>query len=90
MTNPNFCVILILNPEFVRFSMKKELDIVRCCANCEWAERRGEEDDPIYCHKKKKDREPSSTCRKFSYDLLKRAPMRPREIPTLDPSLLEL
>ncbi len=70
--------------------MKRELDIVHCCANCEWAEIKGEEEDLIYCHKKKKDREPTASCRKFAYDLLKHTPARPREIPTLDSSLLEL
>lgn len=70
--------------------MRKKPEYVRCCANCEFAERHAENDESVFCRKKKKELAPLHICRRFSYDLLKYTPARPREIPTLDPSLADL
>ena len=70
--------------------MKKIADIVPCCGLCEYAELRSDSEEEVYCLRKKKMRDPASSCRRFTFDLLKYQPPRPREIPTLDPTLLDL
>ncbi len=71
--------------------MKKNKASYACvCANCEYALRKCEDDETVYCKKKKRDVSAIGKCRAFFYDILKHEPARPREIPTLDPSLIDL
>ncbi len=67
---------------------KKKIDTENCCAYCEYAEFT-EDEDVLICKKRGKV-EASSTCRKFTYDLLKRKPRVMMEIPTIDPQALGL
>ena len=70
--------------------MKKivENDIVKCCAFCEMASFT-EDEDVMYCVKRKAETDAGDCCRSFSYDLLKRKPLMQAAPPTLDPSLLQ-
>ena len=75
------------------FGRKKKIvlgqDEVKCCAYCEFSETA--EDESIFmCSKKRKKVEADMSCRKFSYDLLKRKPRILTEIPTIDPAALSL
>ena len=70
--------------------MKKQSFYVPCCALCEWALASKEEDGTLLCHKKKRTVEDTDCCRKFRFDLLKYSPAKQREIPTLDPTMLEI
>ena len=70
--------------------MKKHIDndIVKCCAFCEKAMYTDDE-DVMFCVKRKSDVNAGECCRAFSYDLLKRKPSSVSSPPTLDPSLLQ-
>ena len=76
------------------FSKRKEKeDYVRCCMNCEHASFQDPDDsypDTVFCQKHKKEKAADTKCRHYAYDLLKRTPAQHSEIPTLDPSLLEM
>ena len=67
----------------------KDDDTVKCCAYCEFSET-AEDESVIMCSKKKKKVEGDMSCRKFSYDLLKRKPRIMTSIPMLDPEALKL
>ena len=71
-----------------KFKKRKQYDENRCCAYCEYAE--STEDESIMLCSKKGKVEADSSCRKFSYDLLKRKPRVMMQIPTIDPEALEL
>ena len=70
------------------FKKKKDIDTEKCCAYCEYAEFT-EDEEFMLCAKKGKV-EAFHSCRRFSYDLLKRKPRVMMEIPTIDPEALEL
>ncbi len=70
------------------FTKKKNIDAEKCCAYCEYAEFT-EDEEFMLCAKKGKV-EAFHSCRRFSYDLLKRKPRVMMEIPTIDPEALEL
>ncbi len=71
---------------------KKETDFVKCCMNCEYAQYSSEEDFPsaVLCTRTKKTKDSEDCCRRHVYDLLKRKPFRPVELPSLDPDALHL
>ena len=70
----------------------KETDYVKCCLNCEYAHFSEDEEYPstVFCTKGKKTKDSNACCRRHSYDLLKRKPFRPAELPTLDPDVILL
>ena len=70
--------------------MNKKLqdEISECCAFCERASYT-EDEDVMFCQKKKSTVEAGSRCRGFSYDLLKRKPSPQKSPLSLDPSLLQ-
>ena len=67
----------------------KNDDAAKCCAYCEFSET-AEDESILMCCKKKKKVEPDMTCRKYSYDFLKRKPRIATSIPMLDPEALKL
>ena len=71
-----------------KFKKRKQEDENKCCAYCEYAE--STEDESIMLCSKKGKVEADHSCRKFSYDLLKRKPRVMTQIPTIDPEALEL
>ena len=70
----------------------KEIDYIKCCSNCEYAHIRTDEDYPsiVFCTKYKKNKDAEACCRRHVYDLLKRKPFCPAELPTLDPDAILL
>ncbi len=68
--------------------MKKpyENDPIPSCESCEFASPTPE--GTVYCHKKKKERDPDTKCHGYRYDLLKRDPLSRPTLPRLDPDLL--
>ena len=70
--------------------MIKHPEINICCATCEWSSPVEGKDDFVFCHKKKKELDPLRSCRKYAFDLLKYAPAKPKQVITLDPTILEL
>ena len=63
-------------------------EISECCAFCERAAFT-EDEDVMYCQKKKSNVDAGACCRGFSYDLLKRKPSPQKSPLALDPSLLQ-
>ena len=55
--------------------MKKECPYDKVCAYCEYAGAENE-DDNVYCKKRKKEFPAAYHCRAFTYDLLKRVPQQ--------------
>ena len=66
---------------------KKELAYDKCCYFCENG-KVNEENDTVFCSKKKKEVSPDGVCHAFFYDLLRRKPALPKlqevELPPLD------
>ena len=69
--------------------MKKEKERAydKCCFYCEHSTV-DQENDTVYCNKKKKNVSPEQACHAFFYDLLRRTPTLPKlpevALPTLD------
>lgn len=59
----------------------------KICYYCEYAQA-SEEEDTVFCQKKKRDVACGRICRKFSYDLLKKNPRPLPPIPTLSEEAL--
>ena len=71
-----------------QFNDNEEAELVKACVYCEKATSLATDGDHMLC-KKRGIVECSYSCRKFSYDPLKRKPMQPK-ITHLDPSVLDL
>lgn len=70
--------------------MIKHPEITPCCATCEWSTLIEENEDFVFCHKKKREREALALCRRYTFDLLKYKPSRPKEVTRLDPTMIEI
>ena len=71
---------------------KKEIDYIKCCLNCEFAQIPEGDEFPstVLCVRSKKAKDSEACCRHHTYDLLKRKPFRPSELPSLDPDAILL
>lgn len=67
-------------------------DYIKCCLNCEHAiySEGDEMPEKVQCARCKKTKDAEDCCRHHVYDLLKRKPFRPSDIPSLDPDALML
>ena len=54
-----------------------------CCRYCEYATK-SQNEEQVFCKKKKKDVEPDGNCLSFAYDLLKRCPAVKKRPAVLD------
>ena len=72
--------------------MKKKYQdesIISRCNFCEYAELLPSDESHIFCHRLSKEMNAENTCPAFSYDLLKRQPLRLRVTSHLTPGLLD-
>ena len=67
-----------------RFGKEDETDYMKVCALCEFCTETPEEDGTVFTCEKYGKVEEDHSCRKFRYDLLKRAPKARREMPKLE------
>ncbi len=70
--------------------MIKHPEISACCATCEWSSQIENNDELVFCHKKKRERQAVSHCRRYVFDLLKYTPAKPKQITTLDMTMIEI
>ena len=71
-------------------NMIKHPEITPCCATCEWSSMIEGDEEIVLCHKKKKQRQALGRCGKYVFDLLKYTPAKPKEVTTLDPTIIEI
>ena len=70
--------------------MLKHSETTPCCATCEWATVHSENEETVYCNRKKRERKALASCRKYTFDLLKYTPSKPRQVTKLDPTMIEI